>query len=275
MAATLEATVLEGIAMTNRVQEILMIAKFAVAAVAIAASTVTASAITFTDGTFSDVSVPVQYNSDPTGTTVTISNPCSSCGNPAAGLGVFVDYTNSSLPSTTQINTAVGFIENAWTYNPATQGAISSITASADKNLSTTTPGGQTFGAGSNTFHPMIVQDGNYYLASIPGPTVPEPGSTGWNTLSQSALTASDFLLFNFATDTFGTTNPNFDGDAVEFGLAQLNGFFPGYTATADYDNLSIQIQSTPLPAALPLFAGGLGLIGMIGRRKKRQAAAA
>jgi hypothetical protein len=37
----------------------------------------------------------------------------------------------------------------------------------------------------------------------------------------------------------------------------------------------SIDIASTPLPAALPLFATGLGLIGLLARRRKRKAAAA
>lgn len=33
-------------------------------------------------------------------------------------------------------------------------------------------------------------------------------------------------------------------------------------------------LNSTPLPAALPLFAGGLGLVGLLARRRKRKAAA-
>ena len=37
-------------------------------------------------------------------------------------------------------------------------------------------------------------------------------------------------------------------------------------------DNVSI--TATPLPAALPLFAGGLGALGLLARRKKRKAAA-
>ena len=34
-----------------------------------------------------------------------------------------------------------------------------------------------------------------------------------------------------------------------------------------------VQISQTPLPAALPLFAGGLGVMGLLGWRKKRKAA--
>ena len=37
----------------------------------------------------------------------------------------------------------------------------------------------------------------------------------------------------------------------------------------------STSLSSTPIPAALPLFAGGLGLLGLFGRRRKRQRAEA
>jgi hypothetical protein len=35
---------------------------------------------------------------------------------------------------------------------------------------------------------------------------------------------------------------------------------------------LSESVSATPLPAALPLFAGGLGMVGLLARRKKRKA---
>jgi hypothetical protein len=35
----------------------------------------------------------------------------------------------------------------------------------------------------------------------------------------------------------------------------------------------NFQLETTPLPAALPLFAGGLGLMGWLARRRRRQAA--
>jgi choice-of-anchor C domain-containing protein len=50
------------------------------------------------------------------------------------------------------------------------------------------------------------------------------------------------------------------------------NGTYPFAFGPA-LDNVSI--ATTPLPAALPLFAGGLGLIGLIGNRKRRKAQAA
>jgi hypothetical protein len=35
---------------------------------------------------------------------------------------------------------------------------------------------------------------------------------------------------------------------------------------------LSNSVSQTPLPAALPLFAGGLGMVGFLARRKQRKA---
>jgi hypothetical protein len=238
-----------------------------------AANTV-ASATTLSDGTFNNVAQTTVFNSDPTGTTVTTaSGPTCNCGNgDAAGIQVFSNFSQSTLPSNTQINTAVGFVDNALSYNPSTQGAIGSITASADKILTVTVPGPPNPSLGGNTFRPMIEQGGIFYLAAIPGPGVPEPGSTGWNTLSQAGLTASAFTQYDFTTGTFGTANPDFAGGPMLFGLAQLTGFFPGFTATADYDNLSFTLVPTPLPAALPLFATGLGALGLLGWRRKKKA---
>jgi hypothetical protein len=50
--------------------------------------------------------------------------------------------------------------------------------------------------------------------------------------------------------------------------------------AAYNNDNPSLMIgavvesAATPLPAALPLFAGGLGAMGLLGWRRKRKAAA-
>jgi hypothetical protein len=40
----------------------------------------------------------------------------------------------------------------------------------------------------------------------------------------------------------------------------------------AFFDNFSITVNQTPLPAALPLFGTGLGALGLLGWRRKRKA---
>ena len=47
-----------------------------------------------------------------------------------------------------------------------------------------------------------------------------------------------------------------------------------GVTQTANFDNFNITINPNPvpLPGALPLFATGLGALGLLGWRRKRKA---
>jgi hypothetical protein len=104
-------------------------------------------------------------------------------------------------------------------------------------------------------------------------------------------------LTFAYTAYTGGFGTPNiFEIDhlpessvgfypATEFFGGNGGGSLHGYTynnscfecaAFADYSGSQIiaEVAATPLPAALPLFAGGLGLIGLVGRRKKRQVTA-
>ena len=66
-------------------------------------------------------------------------------------------------------------------------------------------------------------------------------------------------FAFNFVAD--GTSN------TISFGE---NDFGPSYIGLDD-----VSITATPLPAALPLFATGLGALGLLGWRRKRKNAAA
>jgi hypothetical protein len=81
---------------------------------------------------------------------------------------------------------------------------------------------------------------------------------------------------YNFATGVQGPAhdNPNFNGDAMSLGLAQIaNNVTATAYITLSFDNLSYDIASvpptrTPEPSSLPLLAIGLaGVIGISSRK--------
>jgi hypothetical protein len=182
------------------------------------------------------------------------ASQCASCGNPGTALQFVATFGD-----TTSANGAAdqGFINNTFSYNPKNQGALGSLTASVDKNLgiNVTTPANNPFG---NTFRPLIEQDGNIYLAAIPGPTL-LGGFTGFNSLSQSGLVATDFQKYDFSTGTFLTGAPDFSGDLMLFGLGQITGIggYPSSQVTAVYDNLRFDLViAAPEPSSFWLLAG-------------------
>lgn len=78
------------------------------------------------------------------------------------------------------------------------------------------------------------------------------------------------YLAFQSSNPFFGvdgsTNNPYPGGSAYDFGSEQNLPDFDYAFQTFTEPNIS----PTPLPAALPLFAGGLGLVGFLARRNKR-----
>jgi hypothetical protein len=73
-------------------------------------------------------------------------------------------------------------------------------------------------------------------------------------------------VMWSWSGDTSGT------GVSGEF-LANQNGVFPN--SDGPYQMLVTgSIATTPLPAALPLFASGLGALGIVSWRRKRKARA-
>jgi len=130
----------------------------------------------------------------------------------------------------------------------------------------------------TSPFRILLEQGGNFYTASVD--SIAPNGS--FQAVSGSDLTASDFsqiCLITCGPGAFG--NPgnlgpdtpvalNFvNGGAITFGILYEASPGLGVTSTTTYDDLDIDISTTPLPATLPLFAGGLGVIGFLRRRSK------
>ena len=117
-----------------------------------------------------------------------------------------------------------------------------------------------------------------------PGGTSPEVFSTT-NSLSSTLVSGQNptsipagmtlSLVFQNALGTVDLiTGANFSAGAVGFFLNSMS-----VTGTATPQGVSTDITTssvvtTPLPAALPLFATGLGSLGLLGWRRKRKAAA-
>jgi hypothetical protein len=179
--------------------------------------------------------------------------------------------TTFALAMDINYETAQGLANNTFTYNPLTQGAITSIDASVMKDL---TVSFSVVGSGSigNNFRPTILQDGTYYMAAIPGPSLSTfPSSTGYHLLAQAGLNAADFVSFDFTTGSFGTGNPNFGGDPMLFGLTQITthgrGVYSGQVI-AQYQDLSFDIHTVPEPGPLALLGTALlGFVGFAGRK--------
>jgi hypothetical protein len=88
------------------------------------------------------------------------------------------------------------------------------------------------------------------------------------NTYFGDTLATLDSIAYG--STTFGLLTVHESG--VEIGDWNNNGQI--IPAQADIQSITINTATTPLPAALPLFASGLGALGLLGWRRKRKAAA-
>ncbi len=223
-----------------------------------------AVAATFSDGTF-DLAGYSIAGPTASGANVTLEQ-CATCG-PASDAALRI----AAVYPTDNGNFRAALLNTSWVYDPSTQGAIVSIDTQTDKRviLSLGIPAGI-----GNSFRPLLQQGGQYYAALLLGPTI-FLADEGWKFISGSGLTSASFTLYDFATGSFGSGNPDFTGGGpITFGLLQLgsrNGPFTDFLIEADYDNLSLTLTTAvPEPHGAAMLAAGLLAAGGLVLRRRR-----
>lgn len=192
--------------------------------------------VVFSDSTFNLSAYSLTPAYATSGSSIAASQ-CSSCGDPGSGLQFAAVLDSGS----TGASSALGALNNSFTYAPLTQGAVLSIGVSVDKNL--TFSGSAVHG---NVFWPTIQQDGKYYLGTVSG-LFYLGGTTGFLAFSQSGMTAADFIQYDFSTGSFPGGNPDFNGDPMTFGLTEVFAVTSStFQATAVYSNLSFTLVTAP-----------------------------
>jgi len=125
----------------------------------------------------------------------------------------------------------------------------------------------------------LTANDDNYTTAINTDLHVAAPGILSNDLGFITGVTAANFVTgpahgfasLNGATGEFGYS-PFFGFTGVDFVTYNLSDVVTSNTATI---RIEVGAAATPLPAALPLFATGLGALGLMGWRRKNKAALA
>ena len=148
--------------------------------------------------------------------------------------------------------------------NPSQQDGFYSITGAAVPNTTAFN------GYGAN---------GEYILFNMPVELVSLTLSTGFfdpTSITVSLYDSLGNILGSQTTNPFGTmTFDQFDVSKLVITFTGGTDIYSDRRIAAIFDISDVTYNETPLPAALPLFATGLGALGLLGWRRKRKALAA
>jgi hypothetical protein len=217
---------------THRFAQLFLIV-FGLLACTLLARPASAQVICF-DGTFDGANYSdTVYTTDPSEVTTTASP--STNGNPGTALEVLNTW---SVPNIT-FTTAHFLINQSCAFDPAKQGGLQGLDFSIDRNTSGT---GVILG-GTQNGRPLLWQGGNFYVATVVGPTL-VPGV--YSTIFGAGLTAADFVGIDPATNVTSTSaHPDFSssGGPIQFGVysafGHINPSSDGGELIQLYDNLS------------------------------------
>ena len=221
----------------------------------------------FSDGTFNlaSYSISVFNNLPPPDTASLSQKPVG--GNP--GTWVAIDGTLQADPTSNAIY-AAALVNSAWSYSPANQGPITSVSFSLDRFNSVVAADTQV----AATL--VAVQSGIYYFNSIQGPVI----AGVWETISQNGVNLTTaWNAFSFFTGAITPgVHPNFSsGSQIAFGFA-LSVQPPSLantTGTVGADNFSLTISAVPEPKTALLFSAALALLIARHRPRRRARSAA
>jgi len=190
-----------------------------------------------------------------------------SSGIDVAGLfgAVGADLAGKSYTSTYLFDTSLGTPTSGPNFNMLQGGPQFNASASPSLGASITING--------NTINVTGAHGGSLYGRND------NPGVSGaFSQIDVLAMTDASNYLFNDIQNSNGLLPMSITTPFL-YNVHSGDGLF-GQLHLASGDNLvlsdsSVTLSETPLPAALPLFAGGLGVIGLLARRRKRKGAAA
>lgn len=145
-------------------------------------------------------------------------------------------------------------------YNPAVDGAISSIYYSED-SINFSSQGGNGQGTGL-----AMLQGGKYYILRNPILVMPYSGYSTWTPNIAASISAADLYEVTPTGAILSTSNPDFSASG---GVMQL-GFWRGNSGNISYDTAcgidNWNVRMVPAPGALAL--AGLGGL-MVSRRRR------
>ncbi len=192
--------------------------------------------------------------SGPTGNTGSASGAQSvATGNPGNARRVTLT-TGGSFGDTVSALSRYGTTQ-ATRYDPATQGAFSSVSWTIDARFVTGTFTGAGQGLLLGLKQGTIIYGADYHTT----------GSSGsWGTFSAAGLTAASFTRLDGGV---GTPDFSAAGLPIRFGFISGNSNGGGqYSTTVDYDNFSVTVVQVPTPGAVGL--AGVGVLAACRRRR-------